>query len=302
MKFWVRLTLYWFIPKIIVRNTERQAIPGPVLLVANHPNSFLDALLIAVAYKRPLHFLARGDVFNRPWHRAVYRIREGRQHVHLNRTTFQFSNEVLQRGGALLIFIEGICLNTHELQPFKKGAARIALEARHLPSFQILPVGVAYSDFNKIGKAATVCFGTPISPASPFVHLHEQANINSFNEMFFPQLKQLIQPPEEQVADISSGKLQAALTIARILNCPLYYPVSRKIASLTNGTVFYDSILFAALLFIYPLYCLLIVGVLNLLGVGLLTSFLLMLLFPLSALYSLSARMQLNCKEQDVSS
>lgn len=311
MKFWVRLTLYWFIPKIIVRNTERQAIPGPVLLVANHPNSFLDALLIAVAYKRPLHFLARGDVFNRPWHRAllrllnmypVYRIREGRQHVHLNRTTFQFSNEVLQRGGALLIFIEGICLNTHELQPFKKGAARIALEARHLPGFQILPVGVAYSDFNKIGKAAKVCFGTPISPASPFVHLHEQANINSFNEMVFPQLKHLIQPPEEQIADISSGKLQAALTIARILNYPLYYPVSRKIASLTNGTVFYDSILFAALHFIYPLYCLLIVGVLNLLGVGLLTSFLLMLLFPLSALYSLSARMQLNCKEQAVSS
>ena len=303
MKSWVRLTLFWFIPKLIVRNPERQSSTGPTLLVANHPDSFLDALLIAVAYKRPLHFLARGDAFNRPWHRAllrllnmypVYRIREGRQHVHLNRTTFQFSNEVLQRGGTLLIFIEGVCLNTHELQPFKKGAARIALEARHFAGFQIIPVGVAYSDFCSIGKAATVCFGKIIHPAKPFFHHHEQANILSFNEMIFPQLKELIQPPEEKIIANPSRKLHAAVTIARLLNYPLYYPLSRKIASLTKGTVFYDSILFAALLFTYPLYCLLVASALSLFSLGSEITFLLTLLFPTSALYALNARLQLN--------
>ena len=305
------MTMYWFVPKIIVRNSERQNGTGPTLLLANHPNSFLDALLIAVSYKRPLHFLARGDVFNRPWHRVllrllnmypVYRIREGRQHVHLNRTTFQFSNEVLQAGGTLLIFIEGICLNTHELQPFKKGAARIALEARHLPGFQIIPVGVAYSDFNRIGKAATVCFGNPVDPATPFVHSHEQANIFSFNQMFFPLLKELIQPPAERVVGRTSGFSHIVLTIAQLLNYPLYFPVSRKIGTLTKGTVFYDSVLFAVLHFTYPLYCLLIFWVLNFLGAGTGTSVLGMLLFPASAYYSLAARLRLNFKEQAVSS
>lgn len=311
MKRWVRLALYWFIPKLIVRNTERQSGPGPTLLVANHPDSFLDALLIAVAYPRPLHFLARGDVFNRPWHRAalrllnmypVYRIREGREHVHLNRTTFQFSNEVLQRGGALLIFIEGICLNTHELQPFKKGAARIALEARDLPGFQIIPVGVAYSDFNRIGKAASVYFGNPIHPTETFFHVHEQANINSFNEMIFPQLKELIRPPEEHVIDFSSGIFKAIHTIARILNYPLYYPLSRKIARLTKGTVFYDSILFAALLFSYPIYCLLVAWLISLIGLGTAMIFVGTLLFPATALYALSSRLQLKYKAHGVSS
>jgi len=311
MKRWVRLALYWFIPKLIVRNAERQSGLGPTLLVANHPDSFLDALLIAVAYKRPLHFLARGDVFNRPWHRAllrllnmypVYRIREGREHVHLNRTTFQFSNEVLQRGGALLIFIEGICLNTHELQPFKKGAARIALEARDLPGFQIIPVGVAYSDFNRIGKAASVYFGTPIHPTAPFMHVHEQANINSFNEMIFPQLKELIRPPEEHVIDFTSGIFKAIQTIARILNYPLYYPLSRKIARLTKGTVFYDSILFAALLFSYPIYCLLVAWLISLIGLSTAMIFVGTLLFPATALYALSSRLQLKYKAHGVSS
>jgi 1-acyl-sn-glycerol-3-phosphate acyltransferase len=311
MKWWVRLTLYWFVPKINFRNTDRQKEFGPTLLVANHPNSFLDALLIAVAHKRPLYFLARGDAFNKPWHRAllrllnmypVYRIREGRQHVHLNRTTFQFSNQVLQNGGTLLIFIEGICLNTHELQPFKKGAARIALEARNLPGFHIMPVGVAYSDFNRIGKAATVCFGNPVYPADSFVHIHEQANINSFNEMIFPQLKELIQPPEEQIIHHPSGIKHVVLIIARILNYPLYYPLSRKIASLVRGTVFYDSILFAALLFAYPVYCLLFALALTLTGAGTGMIIIATLLVPVSALYSLYSRLQLKYKEHAVSS
>ena len=311
MKYWVWLTLHWFVPQLIVRNPERQSGTGPTLLVANHPDSFLDALLIAVAYNRPLHFLARGDVFTRPWHRAllrllnmypVYRIREGRQHVHLNRTTFQFSNEVLQKGGTLLIFIEGICLNTHDLQPFKKGAARIALEARQLVRFQIIPVGIAYSDFNRIGKAATVCFGTPILPTTLFGHVHEQANIFRFNEMIFTRMKELIQLPNEKIIDKPSGTLFVVVTIARLLNYPLYYPLSRKIASCTNGTVFYDSILFASLLFIYPVYCLLVAWVLGLVveSKGMILFF--TLLFPATALYALSSRLQLKYKQHNVSS
>lgn len=305
MKSWVRLTMYWYAPLFAIHHAERLGRAGPTLLVANHPDSFLDALLIALACNRPVHFLARGDVFNRPWHRTllrllnmypVYRIREGRQHVHLNRATFQYANEVLSKGGTLLIFIEGICLNTHELQPFKKGAGRIALEARKLPGFRVIPIGVAYSDFQRIGKAVTLCFGQPLFPEELFLFTHEQSNIHQFNRIIFPQLKELIRPPSANIIDKPTGILTIIMPLAKWLNLPLFYPVSRWVGAMTKGTVFYDSVLFAVLLFTYPLYCILLVALLKWLGMSWLAAGICAAIVPASAIYVLSARLHLNYK------
>ena len=311
MKWWVRLTMYWYVPQFAIRNPERQGSAGPTLLLANHPDSFLDALLIALACNRPVHFLARGDVFNRPWHRTllrllnmypVYRIREGRQYVHLNRTTFQYAHEVLSNGGTLLIFIEGICLNTHALQPFKKGAGRIAIEASSLPDFRIIPVGVAYSDFQRIGKAATLCFGEALLPGELFTSTHEQSNIHQFNSILFLQLKELIQPPTTTISDKHLGILAIVTPLAKCMNFPLFYPVSRWVGAKTKGTVFYDSVLFAVLLFTYPLYCILIASLLKWMGVSWLAACIFTAMAPASAYYVLSARLQLNYKSQAVPS
>ncbi|OYY16384.1 MAG: glycerol acyltransferase, partial [Sphingobacteriia bacterium 35-40-8] len=114
------------------------AIKGPVLICANHPNSFLDAIIVAALFKEPIHFLARGDAFNKPWHASllkllhmfpVYRLSEGKENLGLNETAFENSRKILRKNGIVLIFIEGICLNKNNLQPFKKGAARIAFSS-----------------------------------------------------------------------------------------------------------------------------------------------------------------------------
>ena len=42
---------------------ERVPSTGPVLLVANHPNSLLDLLLVAAAARRPVRFLANAPLF-----------------------------------------------------------------------------------------------------------------------------------------------------------------------------------------------------------------------------------------------
>jgi len=44
------------------------AVPltGPVLLVANHPNSLLDPFLVTVAGRRPVRFLAKAPLFSDP--------------------------------------------------------------------------------------------------------------------------------------------------------------------------------------------------------------------------------------------
>ena len=85
---------------IKVHNKKALQQKGPLLIVANHPDSFFDALVIAANCKYPLSFLARGDVFTKPWHNfllralnmmPVYRQREGKEHLHKNQTSFDAS-------------------------------------------------------------------------------------------------------------------------------------------------------------------------------------------------------------------
>jgi hypothetical protein len=42
------------------------------------------------------------------------------------------------------------------------------------------------------------------------------------------------------------------------LQAPYYFPLRRFVARVTKNTVFYDSVLFAVLLFTYPLFLLII--------------------------------------------
>lgn len=230
----------------------------------------------------------------------VYRIREGRSQVHLNRTTFRYSHEVLAKNGTLLIFIEGICLNTHDLQPFKKGAARIALEAAGLPGCNYLPVGVAYSSFNRIGKAATVTFGEPIFPAQIFQGDQEQANLFRFNRTVYPQLEACIRVPLATIKE--SPVLRWLYGISLFLHFPFYVPLRNKIAALTRGTVFYDSVLYACLLFLYPLYLLLIGLLLFIAGLGVAPAALITAILPASAYYVLSKRLVVKSNQHAVPS
>ena len=311
LKIWTSIAMQWFIPAQTIRHASNLRQGKPTLLVANHPDSFLDAILIAIASKGPIHFLARGDVFTKPWQRKllrvlnmypVYRIREGREHVHLNRTTFRHSNEVLAGGGTLLIFIEGICLLTHELQPFKKGAARIAWEAATLPECSIIPVGVAYNSFTRIGKAATVVFGEPIFPNQIFEGEQEQMNLARFNDYVFPRLQACIQVPQAEISYHASAPLRTLYRIALVLHFPLYFPIRKKIASITKGTVFYDSVLYAVLLFLYPVYLLILLYVILFFSNTYWMAFAALLGLPSLAYYVLSRRLVLKSTGHAVSS
>ncbi len=228
------------------------AARGPLLIVANHPDSFLDAVILGAYYPRKLHFLARGDVFRKPLYGfllrsigmiPIHRAREGREHLHLNEGTFQESVEVLRRGDGLLIFIEGICLLTHEIQPFKKGATRI-LEAAHAAGIQpmIHVVGLGYSDFRAFGKVIHVAIESFMEPAV-FDHARHRLD---FNAAVREQMVRLVRVPDEVVV-LRKG-------LFYYLNLPFFRVVSDYVWSRTAGTVFYDSVLFGVLLFTYPIY------------------------------------------------
>lgn len=293
VKIWVRLALRIFCTNTTVRDRESLAIAGPVLLVANHPNSFLDAIVIGAQFNRPVHFLARGDAFHKPWHNTllrmlnmipIYRLREGKENLHLNEWAFRRSKEVLGEGGIVLIFIEGICLNTHQLQPFKKGAARIAWENRQLPGFSILPMAIAFDSFSRFGKEVTLHFGASLLPRNLLPYEDEARSLIFFNQSLFAEINQRIQVPiAAGLTALQKIILACSAWVGWLVHAPLYYPVKTIVLKKTKGTVFFDSVLFGALLFLYPLYLLLFCFLFHLAGLPISVVWLTLLLFPISA-------------------
>src|SRR5437773_10764773 len=58
-RFW----LWFFFKSVDVRHPERVPDAGPVLLCINHPNNFIDSLLVGGALRRKVHYLATAALF-----------------------------------------------------------------------------------------------------------------------------------------------------------------------------------------------------------------------------------------------
>jgi 1-acyl-sn-glycerol-3-phosphate acyltransferase len=136
---------------------ERPAAEGPLLVVANHPNSLLDPALVTLAIGRTARFLAKAPLFTDRsvgWLvRAsgaipVHRRQDGDVPAGGNDDTFRAAEESLLAGDAIALFPEGISHALPALAPLKTGAARLALQtaARLGGPFAIVPVGITLDD------------------------------------------------------------------------------------------------------------------------------------------------------------
>ena len=281
-----------------MRNKELSNLKGPVLITANHPNSFLDAIIIAAVFNRPIHFLARGDAFDKPWHSTllrplhmfpVYRLSEGKENLGLNAAAFENSRKVLSENGIVLIFIEGICMNKHELQPFKKGAARIAATCwkTGIP-ITVLPLGIGYSSLHQMGKSVLVQAGDLMHQSALMPFEEDAKNYVIFNQLLFEKINELICIPKYKhnpsVIQIILGRM------GTILNQPLYTLVSGFVRKKTRNTVFYDSVLFGVLFFCYPLYLLSLGFLLSVFGLPIFPVLLILFLHPILAYFATSTK------------
>ncbi|WP_439504778.1 1-acyl-sn-glycerol-3-phosphate acyltransferase [Sediminibacterium sp.] len=270
-KPFIRIALSFFCRKIYINHRNNLQIKGPLLIVANHPNSFLDAIIIGAFFKNPIHFLARGDAFKKKHHRfflrllnmiPIYRLSEGKENLYLNEYAFNQSKKILEKGGIVLIFIEGICLLTNQLQPFKKGAARIALDYQGKKPLKILPVGIAYDRFNAWAKTVQISIGESIESNNLFPFCERAKNMNYFNI----QIKQALDPLIIQPVSANTNHtvwMQFISLIGYYLHNPLFKVIDQLVKNKTRNTVFYDSVLFGILFLIYPLFLLIIGVILN---------------------------------------
>lgn len=112
---------------------------GPVILAANHL-SYLDPPLIGVAMDRPVHFMAKAELFRIPifsnFLRAIHTIPVRRGGA--DRAAIREAFAVLERGGVFALFPEGTRNRTGTLLEPQRGVSLIALRSNAV----VIPVGI----------------------------------------------------------------------------------------------------------------------------------------------------------------
>lgn len=151
-----------------------------VIFVMNHPNGLIDPALVFVALPRKISFLAKSTLFRMPvisfLLRTVealplYRKIDAGEDVSKNQKTFKLCCELLQKGGSIALFPEGVSHNSPKLLPAKTGAARIALGAVSVAEIsepldlRIVPVGLYYTSKTTFRSEALLHFGEPFTVA-----------------------------------------------------------------------------------------------------------------------------------------
>ncbi len=282
LKLFIQAGLWLFCHEIHLKNKQLFKTKEPLLIIANHPNSFLDALIIGSYYKRRVYFLARGDAFKKPLHRffleslnmiPVYRLREGKEFLHLNDYAFTKSIDLLSKGFAVLIFIEGICINSHELQPFKKGTARIVEGVQKLNiDLKIHIIGIAFNQLKGIGKKINLL----VTEMKQIPQINNSRDRVLFNQEVFQQLKEnIIIPPTSTIFN--------SRNLFYLIHLPYYRFIQKLVDKKTKNTVFFDSVLFVVLLFTYPVFLLTILLLLNLFNIIPIIILFILLLIPVMA-------------------
>ncbi len=156
-----RLVVRVFFRRLEVAGGARLPAAGPLVVVANHQNGMIDALLVVAALSprgRMPRFLATHMLWRnpalRPWLELggvipIYRPKDvgAAADPARNAAAFARCHEQLAAGGAVALFPEGTSHSDPALAPLKTGAARIVLEAvRRFPEIAplVVPIGLTF--------------------------------------------------------------------------------------------------------------------------------------------------------------
>ncbi len=142
--------LYWLARAVLLpffllyfrldrRGREHVPSSGPVLLAANH-RSFLDPFVIGALTRRPVYYMAKRELFERPWQAWIlsslgaFPIDRGRGDEHAMST----ARTILERGDCVVIFPEGTRVRPGPLGNPHRGVGRLALQT----GARVVPIAV----------------------------------------------------------------------------------------------------------------------------------------------------------------
>jgi 1-acyl-sn-glycerol-3-phosphate acyltransferase len=264
VKFLTNFSLWVYCKRFSLFNAGVTKITTPMILGCNHPNSFLDAIVVGAKMKQRVHFMTRSDVFQKAWVRAilrsvnmipVYRIRDGKENLGKNDASFEETRKILLRGEQVLIFVEGFCKYQTTLQlPLKKGGPRMLTQAwEDGVDAKMLPVWIRYNSFTKFPKEIDINFGTPFGKEILKGTEEAGATLLAINKETEKQLQQLSAIDKKNLGLNAKMILWLPAMMGMLLHIPFYVPL-QKLAWKVKGEIHYDSILFCLFAFLYPVY------------------------------------------------
>lgn len=276
VKIIARLALPIYCRDLAIKRKELLKHKGPLLLAVNHPNSFLDAIILCTLFDGTVYSLARGDAFKSKLAAKllslfkmfpVYRVSEGVENMEENYRTFDVCKNIFKQNGIVLIFSEGRCINEWHLRPLKKGTARLAISSwEDGIDLKVLPVAINYSSFKKFGKNIKLFFGDIITKEDiDYKDTHGNA-IRQFNETLRSQLSECVFEIEStdkatlhKTFYVDQPALKRILLfipalIGLLVHAPLYYFTKWLGNYLIREDGHDDSKLIAFLFIFYPLF------------------------------------------------
>ncbi len=283
LKSYARLVVRICFRTVVVNKPEWLQAKGPLLLACNHPNSFLDGLLLTVLFEDVVYSLARGDAFRKSWHGKVlrwmhllpvYRTSEGVENLEANYTTFKACKEVFRQGGIVIIFSEGRCINEWHLRPLRKGTARLATSAwEEGIRLTVLPVGLNYSAFRTVGQNVLIHFGQPLNREEVMAHQTDGKMFLTFNDQLRSELEKLVfeidpadRKKQRQLLSISLPLWKVVLLsipalVGFLVHTPLYF-MAKAVTKILFDNDHFDSVLASIIMLAYPFFLLLCIIIL----------------------------------------
>ncbi|TAG26981.1 MAG: hypothetical protein EAZ36_07300 [Verrucomicrobia bacterium] len=178
-RWFVRGLVRFYYPRIEIEGAERLTADGPLLLIANHPNSLIDPVLLGIAARRPVRLLAKAPLFSIPVFGTIlrgagmipaYRAADDPRAVKRNLDSLAAAARVLADDptAVLGIFPEGKTHDALHLAALKSGAARLALQAHAAGArdLRVVTVALNYERKERFRSAVWIRVGEPVEVAN----------------------------------------------------------------------------------------------------------------------------------------
>ncbi|MCU0780973.1 MAG: 1-acyl-sn-glycerol-3-phosphate acyltransferase, partial [Akkermansiaceae bacterium] len=169
-----RLVVWFYYSPVKIAGRGNLPRGGPVLLVANHANSLMDPVLVGLAARRRVSFLAKAPLFELPvfggllqWLGMipVFRPRDDAKQTKRSLVSLAKAAEALARGEWVGIFPEGKTHDQRALAEVMGGAARLAQQAVEAGAkgLRVVPVGINFDDKRLFRSAVWIEVGEPVA-------------------------------------------------------------------------------------------------------------------------------------------
>lgn len=175
LKFTIGIGIRLYYREIKIKNKKFLRSNGkPMIVIANHPNTLMDAWVIGMVCNQPIYYMAKATLFDSSFKlrllRSLNMIPINRQGEGIikgvdNEDSLSECYKVLAEGKTLVIFPEGTSYKERILRKLKTGTARIALETEFRNDWkldlQIVAVGLNYSQQERFRSTILIDIDKP---------------------------------------------------------------------------------------------------------------------------------------------